>query len=571
MRWIALSGVLLPFCLSCSHPTGTAASANALGVPSGSASSTKPGTADERRRAAHALDRLAFGPRPGDIDKVAAQGVDAWIGQQLHPESIPDTTVDKALAELPVEKMSIAELHAAYPKPDKGEKKDKAEKAGGKKKGAKNDDMEAETKAKKGAKKREMDDDTSVDGDKAKLGKPGDVALQLAEAKLLRATMSDRQLEEMLTDFWFNRFNVFSGKNQDKWAIGTYEREAIRPHVFGKFRDLLGATAAHPAMLVYLDNWQSVADGTKRKNGKESGLNENYGRELLELHTLGVDGGYTQDDVRNVARAFTGWTVDAPNEKASFIFRPKQHDDQPKAILGQTIAVGGQKDGEAVLDMVARHPSTARSVSLALARRFVSDDPPKELVDELAATFTSTDGDLRAVYQKLFASPAFWADTAYDAKVKKPFELATSAVRAAGATYDGSAPLVRRVAKLGEPLYGCQPPTGYKDTADVWVNAGGLVNRINFGLDLGAGRIKGVTIDAQALAQGAPTDDASATIDKIAAGILDRPLSPATKNTILSALDSTNQHPKSDYQDATPTSAPKIVGLLVGSPEFQKR
>ena len=575
----------LPLCIACSHSPSTGPSASALAAASGSASSSTPATPSERHRAAHALDRLAFGPRPGDIERVASIGVDKWIEQQLAPESIPDAAVDAALDALPATKMSIAQLHDAYPKPPKADKlakkegkgqkgendEDKAEKGGKKAKASKSSDDEMAPGDETAEEKREKTRDKPEEKGNDKQGKPRDITLQLAEAKMLRATMSQRQLEEVLTDFWFNRFNVFSGKGQDRWNIGTYERDAIRPHVFGKFRDLLGATASHPAMLVYLDNWQSVADGTKKKGGKESGLNENYGRELLELHTLGVDGGYSQDDVRNVARAFTGWTLDKPSEEATFVFRAKQHDTEPKSILGQTINAGGKADGEAVLDLVAHHASTARSVSLALARRFVSDSPPKALVDDLAATFTSTDGDLRAVYRKLFASPAFWADEAYDAKVKKPFELAASAVRAAGATYDGSPALVKRVAKLGEPLYECQPPTGYKDTSDAWVNAGGLVNRINFGLDLGAGRIRGVKVDVQALSSGTPDGDLGASVDRIASGILDKPLSPATKNTILAALQNTNQHPKSDYQDPTPTAAPKIIGLLVGSPEFQKR
>ncbi len=550
MRLSTLPAALsLPLVVACSHPSappaGTArAAVSASSTPERAAAAP----ATERRRAAHALDRLAFGPRPGDVDRVAALGVDRWIDEQLSPERIDDAEVERALDALPVTKMSIAEVRAAYPKPmeKKGkEKKEKGDRAKGK-----------------------ADDPAAAD---EKKGKPGEITEQLAEAKLLRATMSRRQLEEVLTDFWFNRFNVFSGKGQDRWDLVTYERDAIRPHVFGKFRDLLGATAAHPAMLFYLDNWQSVADGTKKKGGAEGGLNENYGRELLELHTLGVDGGYTQDDVRNVARAFTGWTIAEPQGASTFLFRPKQHDEEPKTVLGKTIALGGQRDGEAVLDLVANHPSTAHSVALALARRFVSDDPPKALVDTLASTFTSTDGDLRAVYRKLFTSDAFWAEEAYDAKVKKPLDLAVSAIRAAGATYDGSPALVRRVAKLGEPLYGCPPPTGYKDTADVWVNAGSLVNRINFGLDLGAGRIRGVHVDATALAGGGGPEDASTTIDRIAAELLDRPLSPATKSTIVAAVEGTNPHPKSDYQDPTPPSAPKIIGLLVGSPEFQKR
>ncbi len=566
--------------LACSHPHAPGASALPTGSASGlEQSHTSPASPAERRRAAHALDRLAYGPRPGDIDRVASAGVDAWIEAQLSPSSLRDEALEARLAELPALKMSIAELHNTYVVPSKDEKAARAAR--------KTQQAEAgpgAERGRRGVKERgpapdmgpagglESSDPETMRGDRAtRQGRPPQIAAQWAEAKLLRATMSPQQVEEVLTDFWFNRFNVFFEKGLVRWSLGPYERDAIRPHIFGKFRDLLGATASHPAMLVYLDNWQSVADGTKKKKGQEGGLNENYGRELLELHTLGVDGGYSQEDVRNVARAFTGWTIDRPQKDSAFVFRPRQHDEAPKKILGQVIQAGGRQDGEAVLDLVARHPATAKSVARALAVRFVSDDPPAALTEELASVFASSNGDLRAVYRKLFSSAAFWAEEAYGAKVKKPFDFVVSAIRAAGATYDGSEALVRRMVRLGEPLYRCQPPTGYKDTADAWVNAGGLVNRINFGLDLGAGRIPGVAVDAHAFATGIPDGDASAAVDRIAAGILDKPLGGATRATIVGALQKSDLHPKADYSDPTPIPAPQIVGLLVGSPEFQKR
>ena len=344
--------------------------------------------------------------------------------------------------------------------------------------------------------------------------RPAVLEQQLAAAKLVRAVESRRQLQEVLVDFWFNHFNVAGDKGEDRWLVGAYEREAIRPHVFGRFRDLLGATASHPAMLFYLDNWMSSREGVR-------GINENYARELLELHTLGVDGGYTQNDVREVARCFTGWSLVPPRAArtaparrgaardlppGSFVFRPGAHDTGAKTVLGMVIpAGGGREDGERVLDLLARRPATARFVATKLCRRFVADDPPPALVARVAAVFARTDGDLGSVYAAIFSSPEFWSDAAFAAKTKSPLEFAASAVRALGGSVDPerAAPLARQVALMGEPLYRCQPPTGYGDTAETWVSAGMLVNRIAFASALATGRIPGVTVDASRLAPGA--------------------------------------------------------------------
>jgi uncharacterized protein (DUF1800 family) len=317
---------------------------------------------------------------------------------------------------------------------------------------------------------------------------------------------------------------VFDGKGEDRWMIGAYERDAIRPFVFGSFRDLLEATASHPAMLFYLDNWTSTWDGAREKqesgSPRRGGINENYARELLELHTLGVNGGYTEGDVREVARCFTGWSIVPPRaasvvakgpaaglEPGTFVFRPRAHDPGEKRVLGTVIpAGGGRRDAEIVLDLLARHPSTARFVATKLCRRFVADDPPGALVARVASVFMRTGGDLRSVYAAIFSSPELWSDEAYRAKTKTPLELAASSVRALGGDVDPARamPLARQVALMGQPLYKCQPPTGWADVADGWLSAGVLVNRLSFGVALAAGRIPGVTGDPSHLAPGAP-------------------------------------------------------------------
>jgi uncharacterized protein (DUF1800 family) len=403
-----------------------------------------------------------------------------------------------------------------------------------------------------------------------------EVVAELTEQKILRAAFSDRQLEEVMTDFWFNHFNVFAGKGPTQEYLTEYEREAIRPHVFGKFRDLLEATAKSPAMLFYLDNWQSAdpdaqsARPQTRQGGgffgrpgqnartwgrfpmpmppvapqnpdapkQKRGLNENYGRELMELHTLGVDGGYTQQDVINVARAFTGWTIAGPRQGGSFRFEPRMHDAREKVVLGHRIKAGGdQSDGEKVLDILASHPSTAKFISTKLVRRFVSDVPPPGLVDRAAARFRETGGDIREVVRTILASPEFFSADAYRAKVKSPFEFVVSAVRATGTEITDAMPLTLAVRQLGMPLYMCQPPTGYPDKAEAWVNTGALLNRMNFALQLLDGRMRGVQ------AGGSPVG-----------AVLADDVSPATAATIGKATD-----------------AKQLAALTLGSPEFQRR
>jgi len=330
------------------------------------------------------------------------------------------------------------------------------------------------------------------------------VARDLQESKIVRAVYSSRQLDEVLVDFWYNHFNVFMDKGADRYLTTEYERDAIRPHVLGKFRDLLEATAKSPAMLFYLDNWQSVGPNTPQAlrggpNGQKRGLNENYGRELMELHTLGVDGGYTQEDVTEVARCFTGWSIDQPQRGGSFRFAPRLHDNGEKIVLGLKIpAGGGESDGEKVLDIVAHHPSTAHFLSLKLAQRFVADNPPAALVDRMAHTFLTTDGDIRAVMQTMLDSKEFWSEGAFRSKMKSPLEVVVSAVRASNGNVDFATALVNQVAQLGEPLYRKVEPTGYSNSSQAWMNTGGLMARMNFALQLSSNKVPGVMIDKPA-------------------------------------------------------------------------
>jgi uncharacterized protein (DUF1800 family) len=495
------------------------------------------------KRSLHVLSRLAYGPRPGDLAAIRAAGVDAWISAQLHPTALTDEALEAKLRSYPSLAESPAELVARYPRPKQAAKlaaRRAARHGGG------------------GAPAMNAPPSTVDPAASTPDGKPRDLVRELTAQKLLRAVTSERQLQEVLVDFWFNHFNVFAQKGADLWLVGSYERDAIRPFVFGKFRDLLGATAHHPAMLFYLDNWQS----------KAGALNENYGRELLELHTVGVDGGYTQDDVREVARAFTGWSIESRQDPV-YRFRPRVHDRDAKTVLGTAITAGGEKDGERVLDLLAQHPATARLVATQLARKFVADDPPASLVDDLSQVFLASGGDLSAVYKALFFSREFWADSVYGAKVKTPLEVAASALRAVGATVDTADALGQAVARMGEPLYRCQPPTGYKSTADAWVGSGALVSRINFGVQLAAGRLRGVSFDRERLVGGAPPADAGSLVDRLADVVLHRPVGQGTRDVVVAEVTRDAAH--ITYQEPPPDALPQALGLLLGSPEFQHR
>jgi uncharacterized protein (DUF1800 family) len=526
--------------------------------PSGSWSSTAPADDD----IVHALNRLGYGPRPGDVEKVKARGLLKWIDLQLHPERIPDRPVEVALSGVKTLGMTSQELMRGYelPREARREIQMKTASLGD---GASETDMQKVRK------------DVAERYRPGMEGAPRQIIDDLQAAKLIRAVSSERQLNEVLVDFWMNHFNVFAEKGEDRYLLTEYEREVIRPRAWGKFEDLLLATARSPAMLFYLDNWLSAdpnaPDRARVMRGRfgyrpamrpeqqrpKRGLNENYAREIMELHTLGVEGGYTQKDVTELARVLTGWTIRGLNEqRPEFFFDSRLHDPGNKLVLGQEIRGDGQGEGERVIHMLATHPATAHFISLKLARRFVSDEPPKALVDRAANTFLRTHGDIRGVVMEIVTSPEFFAPAIRAAKVKTPLEFVVSAVRAYGANVDETQALARRIAEMGMPLYMQQPPTGYKDVAEAWVSTGGLLARLNFALDLAGGRIKGIRADTTGLAPHAP--DAQALTESLAARLVPAGLSESTRKTL-------------DDEVGAGLNPPRIAGLILGSPEFQRK
>ncbi|MGE0865533.1 MAG: DUF1800 domain-containing protein [Vicinamibacterales bacterium] len=458
----------------------------------------------------HALNRLTFGPRPGDVARVKAMGLQNWIDLQLSPARIDDAAMAARLARLETLTLDSQTIQREYSGPAMIERRERQRNAPA---GDDPDPVMRPPSRTTGQPPEEMAA-TRTRPSEAQL-KDRQVMADIEEAKLLRAVYSERQLQEVLVDFWFNHFNVFAGKGATRNYLSEYEREAIRPYVLGNFRDLLEATAKSPAMLFYLDNWQNVSEGSPSPGGAQRrpprrreapsptsgaavrpnrGINENYARELMELHTLGVDGGYTQDDIVNVARAFTGWTI-RPRDGSGTQFAARLHDDKSKTVLGHTIkAGGGEQDVERVLDILAAHPSTARHIATRLVQRFVSDTPPPALVERAAARFTATRGDLREVVRTIITSPEFSAPEALRAKVKTPLEFVVSALRATGAEVRSARPLARELREMGMPIYFCQPPTGYDDTATTWVSAGALVSRMNFAVELGKNQLRGVRV-----------------------------------------------------------------------------
>jgi uncharacterized protein (DUF1800 family) len=701
-------------------------------------------SASEQKRAVHALNRLTFGPRPGDLQQVIAVGVDRWIDLQLHPEKIPDSVMESRLASFRTLRMSSREMVEEFPDGQmikqvmdgkRSMPSDPAKRAVFQVQIARLQERKEEKKERKGtdaavqiatAPRREPDppsasetaktaeeiaaaaassadaagnapaegnsmnamsmssasnSTTALDSAVARkptaadeaearrledrlyadlevqklvdvppdqrykkvLSMPADqqiafadmlrggkgqeflsgldpkqketllamnnpqavVVDELVQAKLLHAIYSERQLEEVMADFWFNHFNVFINKGADRVLLTNYEQDVIRPRAMGKFEDLLVATAKSPAMLFYLDNWLSVGPDSMQALGvparpgpygprryprfpgpspnakRKSGLNENYGRELMELHTLSVNGGYSQRDVTEVAKVFTGWTIDKPNEGGGFKYEPRMHEPGPKFVLGHRIKPKGEDEGREVLHMLATSPQTAHFISLKLAQRFVSDDPPPALVDRMAKTFKSKKGDIREVLTTLFHSPEFWADGTYRAKVKTPLEFVASAVRVTGADVDDAMPLANRLSSMGMPLYGAQPPTGYSMKAETWVNSSALLNRMNFALALTAGKVRGVKVDAALLAEGAPpSSDATLTLSTMESKLLAADVSKQTHDSIEAQIAPPVKNAGSEPPEksgprkadvARPPDASMIAGLLLGSPEFQRR
>jgi uncharacterized protein (DUF1800 family) len=526
----------------------------------------------EDRAIVHVLDRMGFGPRPGDVDRVRAMGLQAYIEQQLRPERLSDEAMAGRLASLPTVTLSSREIVRDYLLPVQLLRRQQQQQQ-----------QRQQQAPQTGASQESGPARTPELVEAARNARA--VLDDISSQKLLRAIYSERQLDELMVDFWFNHFNVFAAKGATRGYVTEYERDVIRPHVLGRFRDLLEATAKSPAMLFYLDNWQSAAaagvptTASRERTAAASrripvrrgqtllpprqpsrpavptrqaprGINENYARELMELQTLGVDGGYTQKDVQEVARAFTGWTIERPRLGGGFRFEPRLHDDGEKIVLGHRIkAGGGESDGERVLDILARHPSTSRFIATKLVRRFVSDDPPPSLVERAARRFRDTDGDIREVVRTIVTSPEMFAPAAYRAKVKTPFEFVVSAMRATGAESSSAVALAAAARDLGMPLYMCQPPTGYADRAGAWVNTGALLNRMNFAVALTGNRLRGVRMP-----DGAMVADAGRARDALVGGVLAGDISPATAATIARA-----------------ERAPQAIALVIGSPEFQRK
>ncbi|HEY4572381.1 MAG TPA: DUF1800 domain-containing protein [Thermoanaerobaculia bacterium] len=643
----------------------------------------------ERQAAAHLLNRFAFGPRPGEVDAVVKMGLDRWLERQLGG-NLPDDKVRDDLQVLPALGMTTAQILQTYP--PVGMVLQQAKQAGvipddikpGDLKNKADEDQREALKAKVKAFAMEK----GYRPEKELLG-------QLMAQKLVRAVESENQLEEVMTDFWFNHFNVSLTDNKARPFLLSYERDAIRPHALGNFRDLLEATAKSPAMLVYLDNAQSTAaenepttmqdemGRTPRQRArfggrgpgqpgdpsmrpfsgqgmlagrqsrlagspqapkrKQQGLNENYARELMELHTLGVDGGYTQQDVIEVARAFTGWTI-LPvrpqarqaaemrlaraeragglgfHQEGDFLFRADSHDAAAKKILGTQFPAGrGIEDGEAVLDLLAVQKATAKHISTKLAVRFVSDHPPQALIDRLTDVYLTTHGDVRRMIVAIAESPEFWGRDAVGSKIKSPFELTASALRVTGGEIIEPRAILQWINRMGQPLYAYQAPTGYPDRAEAWVNTGSLLNRINFGLQLAANRVKGVSLDLPALNGGRepasreealrtyaallmPGRDLTATLKQLTPMVADPSLAKrvdqaAPKDAPKTAgkgdpaedlLDGSSEmaarmprsvnvrgklgdEPKEPIDRRPPTPLEQVVGVILGSPEFQRR
>ena len=606
-----------------------------------------------------ALNRLTFGPRPGDVQKVRSMGLDKWIDLQLHPEKIDDSQFDQYASRYDILKQDQNDLLRQYADAQRERqmlKRDRADSAQ-----ISREDQKAVEQI--GQQRRQF------------MG-------QLQSERVARAVESNRQLEEVMTDFWLNHFNIFAAKGPpEAYYLVEYERDVIRPNALGKFRDLLGAVAKSPAMLFYLDNARSMADSTRPhlanpgrggfgnpdavariggmigrgairgrqglgvgglaamigaigrnqrpldsaqqqqmqerlKQLRNGGLNENYGRELMELHTLGVDGGYAQQDVINVARALTGWTIRPPMAGGGFIFRPEMHDAGEKIVLGHKLAAGrGIEDGEDVLDIASRSPATAKFIATKLARRFISDNPPQSIVNEAAAVFQKTDGDIREVVRTIITSNEFFSQQAFRSKVKSPFEVVVSAMRALNAQPDSTPRTALAIAYLGEPLFGHQAPNGYPETGDAWMNTGAILNRINFGMAVAANRIPGANVAALPGIDTLRNAPRASQVDAVISTLLSGSVSPDTRavllkgeNPLASNVASTQtvgptmgDAATTENQDMRPNAerrinaipgkngarpgqlagglgpvpqlsgVAQIVGLALGSPEFQRR
>ena len=690
--WLMLSALMIP-------ALTVGANAQAMTKPTVQ-TKLKPLTEDQKIM--HVLNRLGYGARVGDVERVKQIGIQKYIEQQLNPSTLNDSTVEAKLDKLDVLKMSNDELFAKYPNGGA------VLQAVAQKNGLKRQDLQgikqnqnaqnnqndqnnqnAQTAAdqmKTDAMKPEPMNNQTVDNkqnnlsdaDRQKyqqevaalykeynLGRPQQITQQLNASRILRAVYSEKQLQEEMVDFWTNHFNVFAGKAATRWFLPEYDRDVIRPNALGNFKDLLTATAKSPAMLFYLDNFQSVSPNAQPNNRRpnanfqmnpmrrerlkaqygvsdaeldarlkqnqanqkrrsERGINENYAREIMELHTLGVEGGYSQKDIQELARAFTGWTiVDArgyrrlfanisggkddertirqmraagipeDTKSGTFYFNERTHDRGEKVILGQKINEGGIKDGEKAIEILVNSPSTAKFIARKLAVKFVSDNPSDALVERVAKAFHDSKGDIKTTLQAIFTDREFFAPENYRAKIKTPFEVLVSAIRTVGADTNGNQ-IQAMLNKMGEPLYGYQTPNGYPDTAEDWVNTGALLERLNFAVALASNRIPGTKVNLKPF-QG---KDDSEILNRSIDIILDGEISPNTKAMLLKQLSQPLPEPKLDVKDETsendgmmsgqdakgrqirqarllPPSGDaevfKIVGLMLGTPEFQRQ
>jgi uncharacterized protein (DUF1800 family) len=463
------------------------------------------------RAAVHLLNRVGFGPRPGQARAVLSRGLDRWIREQVEPG--PDPELEARLARLPTLGYSLSQTVALY--------------------GA--DDQQ---------RLRQVVD-------------------EFTSAKVIRAVHGLNQLQEVMVDFWFNHFNVYIADGFARPATPSYERDAIRPHALGRFRDLLGATAQHPAMVFYLDNYLNTVARSAGGGRIVGGINENYGRELMELHTVGVDAGYTQADVVDAARCFTGWGIDGLRGSGQFVYRPANHDTGAKSVFGLSLASGGGKDdGDRLLDHLARHPGTAVFVSRKLAQRLVADTPPASIVDRAARTFLSTDGDIAEVVKTLVGSTEFWAAVFLPAKPRTPVEFAFSALRAADAEVATGRGVAAELQAMGQPLYACVPPTGYSNRGDDWTNPSSHLAKMNFALQLAEGAVPGVAVDAGAAIRkaGGETADARSAAAALSADLFGRELTAATAGALSRVAPA-----------GSPSVAARVLGLALASPEMQAR
>lgn len=534
----------------------------------------------------HALNTLAYGPRPGEVARIRKIGLAKWINRQLRFTSGDDPALAAKLSPFQTLTMSSGELLAKYPPPNLIAKRE----------GLTLQQYREQLRRQLQAKRAELRQEgmSSAEIQFATIPGPQRIQAELDLATIDRAVYSHRQLYEVMSNFWANHFNVNINKGLDRWLITDYIQNTIRPHAMGNFEDLLVATARSPAMLFYLDNWLSAdpaavkqleaqitarrerfgglfAQRRRARKIVERGLNENYGREVMELHTVGVNAGYTQADVIQMAECMTGWTIRAPRRNPEFFFNERIHDSASKTVMGRSFDYGGMQDGLAALHMLATSPATANHISFELAQYFVSDNPPPNLVARMAKTFLASDGDIRAVLKTMIYSPEFWSREALHAKVKTPFELAVSAVRALGANTDDSIPLALWIARMGQPLYQCEPPTGYADTADVWLNAGGLLTRMNFALALATNHIAGVDVAvAQRFGPDAAQNPQAALADSLDDFLGDE-VSPQTHAALERQLAAPQVQQAGFAPRANPQREGFIAALVLGSPEFQRR